>query len=142
MVGLGVASFSHVQGVHFQNEHEFGPYCGKLNQGTLPIYRALSLTGEERMIREFILQLKLGHVQEPYFRNKFGVRIRERFAAPLRKLQDQGWLVADADGVRLSRKGLLQVDTLLPEFFLPEHRALEPPALMPAASAPVPAQTC
>jgi len=40
------------------------------------------------------------------------------------------------------KSGLLQVDTLLPEFFLPEHRALEPPALMPAASAPVPAQTC
>ena len=24
MIGLGVASFSHVQGMHFQNEHEFG----------------------------------------------------------------------------------------------------------------------
>ena len=24
MIGLGVASFSHVGGTHFQNEHEFG----------------------------------------------------------------------------------------------------------------------
>jgi len=142
MVGLGVASFSHVQGVNFQNEHEFGPYCDKLNQMTLPIYRALPLTREERMIREFILHLKLGQVQELYFRNKFGVRIQDRFAAPLRSLQDRGWLVADADGVRLSREGLLQVDALLPEFFPPEHRAPVPAALMPAASAHVPAQTC
>jgi len=142
MVGLGVASFSHVQGVHFQNEHEFAPYCDKLSQGKLPIYRALALTREECMIREFILQLKLGHVHESYFQRKFGVRIHDRFAAPLRKLSDQGWLATDADSVRLSRRGLLQVDSLLPEFFLPQHRSPAPPALIPPAPAPLPAQTC
>jgi oxygen-independent coproporphyrinogen-3 oxidase len=29
----------------------------------------------------------------------------------------------DAEGVRLSREGLLQVDKLLHDFFLPQHRA-------------------
>ena len=33
MIGLGVASFSHVQGTHFQNEHDSGPYCAKLHAG-------------------------------------------------------------------------------------------------------------
>src|ERR1022692_981247 len=61
MVGLGVASFSHVQGTHFQNEHEFETYSDKLRHGVLPIYRALTLTQEQRMIRELILQMKLGH---------------------------------------------------------------------------------
>ena len=83
MVGLGVASFSHVQGVHFQNEHEFETYSDKLRHGVLPIYRALTLTQEQRMIRELILQMKLGHVRDQYFKDKFGIRIQERFAGPV-----------------------------------------------------------
>lgn len=122
MIGLGVASFSHVQGVHFQNDHEFEPYCEKLRQGTLPIYRALTPTKEERIIRELILQMKLGRVYKAYFRDKFGVEIEQQFAAPLRELRDQGYLTIDQSSLRLNRDGLLQVDKLLHEFFLPEHR--------------------
>ncbi len=122
MLGIGVASFSHVQGVHYQNEHEFGPYCDKLNRGELPLYRAFPLTSEQRMIRELILQLKRGQVRDRYFRGKFGVDIQERFADPVGRLRDQGYLVSDAEGLRLNRNGLLQVDRLLYEFFLPEHR--------------------
>ena len=122
MIGIGVASFSHVQGVHYQNEHEFGPYCARLRQGELPLYRAFRLTEEQRMIRELILQLKRGQVRDNYFRGKFGVNIQERFAAPVGRLREQGFLVSDAEGLRLNRDGLLQVDRLLYEFFLPEHR--------------------
>ncbi len=86
MIGLGVASFSHVQGTHFQNEHEWESYTAKLSQGTLPIYRAFTLTQEQRMIRELILQMKLGRVHDLYFRDKFGVSILERFAGPVNQL--------------------------------------------------------
>ena len=122
MLGLGVASFSHIQGVHFQNQHEFEPYIEKLRQGELPIYRALAPTSEERMIRELILQMKLGRVQKAYFRDKFGVDLERRFAEPLKELDEQGFLASDATSVRLNRAGLLQVDKLLHEFFLPQHR--------------------
>lgn len=122
MLGLGVASFSHVGGTHFQNVHEFEPYITKLRGGALPIYRALTPTYEERMIRELILQMKLGRVQVPHFKTKFGVDIQERFAAPLAKLQDEGWLTQSGKTLQLSRGGLLQVDRLLHEFFLPQHR--------------------
>ncbi len=122
MIGLGVASFSHVQGTHFQNNHEFEPYCEKLKQGELPIYRALTPSGEERMIRELILQMKLGRVYKAYFRDKFGVELDQRFAGPLTELRDDGFLASDDDSLRLNRAGLLQVDRLVHEFFLPEHR--------------------
>jgi oxygen-independent coproporphyrinogen-3 oxidase len=88
----------------------------------LPIYRALTLTQEQRLIRELILQMKLGHVQDRYFEDKFGVRIQERFAAPVGILRDRGFLTSDGDSLRLTRDGLLQVDRLLYEFFLPEHK--------------------
>ena len=122
MLGLGVASFSHVQGTDFQNDHEFETYSDKLRRGILPIYRAYPLTGEQRLIRELILQMKLGHVRESYFAGKFGVNIREHFAGPIEALCDQGLLTDDAGTLRLKRDGLLQVDRLLHEFFLPEHR--------------------
>jgi oxygen-independent coproporphyrinogen-3 oxidase len=122
MVGLGVASFSHVGGTHFQNEHEFEPYIRQLQDGKLPIYRALTTTQEERMIRELILQMKRGRVDGAYFQDKFGTDIHRRFAGPFGNLQHQGFLTLNGNDVRLNREGLLQVDTLLYEFFLPQHR--------------------
>ena len=47
LIGLGVASFSHVGGTHFQNEHDFEPYVARLREGRLPLYRALTPTAEE-----------------------------------------------------------------------------------------------
>ena len=32
MIGLGVASFSHVNGTHYQNEHDWEPYIDKVNE--------------------------------------------------------------------------------------------------------------
>lgn len=122
LIGLGVASFSHVGGTHFQNEHEFDTYLDRLHKNELPIYRALSTTLEERMIREFILQLKLGRADQAYFQAKFGVDIHQRFAKPFQVLQNLGLVVLGPHEVQLTRLGLLQVDRLLYEFFLPEHR--------------------
>jgi len=88
----------------------------------LPIYRALTPSADERLIREFVLQLKLGAISCAYFQNKFGVDVRTRFARPLQTLRDWGFLTIDDDTVRLNRDGLLQVDRLLHEFFLPQHQ--------------------
>jgi oxygen-independent coproporphyrinogen III oxidase len=122
MIGLGVASFSHIGGTHFQNEHDFEPYIASLERGRFPIDRALTPTYEERMIREFILQMKLGHVKRDYFQHKFGVDLRERFSGALADLEDQGFLKLNGDTLQLNRDGLLQVDRLLHQFFLPQHR--------------------
>jgi oxygen-independent coproporphyrinogen-3 oxidase len=122
MIGLGVASFSHIGGTHFQNRHDFEPYMAALREGKLPIQRALTPTGEECMIRELILQMKLGNVRRPYFQHKFGVDLGERFAGPLAGLRERGFITVDRDNLKLSRDGLLQVDKLLHEFFLPQHQ--------------------
>ena len=122
LIGLGVASFSHIGGTHFQNQHDFEPYLVMLREGKLPVYRALTPTDEERMIREMVLQFKLGRISRNYFQRKFGVDVLARFAQPMATLQSWGALVIDEDWLRLTREGLLQVDRLVHEFFLPEHR--------------------
>jgi oxygen-independent coproporphyrinogen-3 oxidase len=122
LIGAGVASFSHVGGTHFQNQHDWDPYLAAINRGELPLYRALTLNLEERLIREFVLQMKLGHVESAYFQRKFGVDLERRFEAPLQNLKDRGLLATDQGILILKRDGLLQVDRLLYDFFLPQHR--------------------
>lgn len=122
MLGVGVSSFSHVAGVHFQNEHDFDPYLDVVEGGQLPVHRGMKVSDEERLIREFILQLKLGRMDTRGLSAKFGVDVRERFAEGLAKHEASGALTLDGETITLSREGLLRVDTLLPDFFLPAHR--------------------
>jgi len=122
LLSLGVASFGHIGGTHYQNHHDFDPYVAAVNSGKLPVYRALTPSTEERFIREFVLQLKLGRVAYGYFRDKFGVDPGRRFSEALDRLKDWGMVVPGADEVVVQRQGLLQIDRLLQEFFLPEHR--------------------
>jgi oxygen-independent coproporphyrinogen-3 oxidase len=82
----------------------------------------MATTEEERMIREFILQMKLGRVNRGYFRDKFRVDPSERFAQQFDDLKMKGLLTAEGDWLVLSREALLKVDTLLHAFFLPQHR--------------------
>jgi oxygen-independent coproporphyrinogen-3 oxidase len=122
LLGLGVSSFSHVGGVHFQNEHEFEDYLARVARGELPHGRAYALADEERLIREFVLQMKLGRVERAYFRRKFGVDPVERFAEPLAAHRAAGWLTWTDAEIRTTRAGLLRVDSLLWAFFLEQHR--------------------
>ena len=73
MLGTGVASFGHIGGVHVQNEHDIGTYLKRVTDNEFPIYRAYPINDDETIIREFILQLKLGKVDLSYFKNKFDV---------------------------------------------------------------------
>ena len=122
LIGTGVASFSHAGGMHFQNQTHWDPYIETAGKGQLPISRSFVPTEEERLVREMILQLKLGRIETAYFQNKFGVDILRRFGKPYRALRDAGMLSFDSQGITLSRQGLLRVDQLLPEFYHEKYR--------------------
>jgi oxygen-independent coproporphyrinogen-3 oxidase len=125
MACLGVASFGHMNGVHIQNFDTWETYSAAVNRGELPLNRAYRPTPEERMIREFVLQLKRGSIKPAYFEEKYSVRILERFTEPLESLEKDGYLKeANSDLVTLSREGLMRVDSLLPRFFLPQHTGI------------------
>jgi oxygen-independent coproporphyrinogen-3 oxidase len=122
LVGLGVASFGHVNGVHMQNLDTWEKYSTAIERDEMPLGRAYRPTDEERLIREFVLQLKRGAVTPEYFAAKYDVDVLERFAEGLRSLADSGYLAqADHTSIALTRAGLLRVDVLLPRFFLPQH---------------------
>ena len=122
LAGLGVASFGHINGVHLQNLDSWGPYSAAIEEGRIPLHRAYRPTDEERLIREFVLQLKLGSIRPSYFAQKYDVDVRSRFSKPLASLRADGYLSpARDDRVGLTRDGLMRVDNLLPRFFLEKH---------------------
>ena len=121
LLGVGVSSFSHLGGVHYQNASNWAPYLEALKRGELPIERAFE-TAERALTREMILQLKLGHIEPAYFEDKFGVDIRSAYAEGWRRLETEGMLELDAESIRLTRQGLLQVDSLLPTFYADDYR--------------------
>src|SRR5205807_8057190 len=55
LIGTGVASFGHFQGVHYQNVDTWEQYVSMLTSGQLPINRALPVSDQQRLIREMIL---------------------------------------------------------------------------------------
>jgi oxygen-independent coproporphyrinogen-3 oxidase len=122
LLGVGVSSFGHLQGVHYQNDAEIASYMESIEAGELPVKRALVPTAHQRLIREWILQMKEGRVAAGPFRLKFGVDPLVEFAEPLANQQAAGYLTIDNDEVVLTRKGLLQADSLLTEYFEEEHR--------------------
>ncbi len=124
MIGTGVASFSHLSGIHFQNAPSWGDYLGNLEKDKLPVYRALKPTEAEKLTREMILQLKLGKIRPSYFQAKFNADILKIYADAYQKLQNDGMLIikSESDEIQLTERGLLRVDSLLPEFYAPEYQ--------------------
>jgi len=124
LLAAGVSSFGHVQGVHYQNVDELDEYISVVSAGRLPINRALKPTPHQLLIREVVLGLKEGRISAGTFRDKFNIDILDEFSQALANQQSAGYLTIEGDNIQLTRKGLLQVDTLLPEYFEQQHRAV------------------
>ena len=124
MIGIGVSSFSHFGGVNFQNAHNFEEYVRILNEDRLPLLRAVSLTPKQRLIREMVLQLKTGRLDTGYFQKKFGVDVWNEFQPVYEELKDKSLLQRDNGTIALTRRGLLEVDHFLLDFFEPELRTV------------------
>ena len=122
LLGTGIASFGHLGGIHFQNTASWKEYLEQVEAGELPLQRAFATSERERLTREFILQMKLGILDLDYFRRKFEVDPLETWSDAFERLESRDMLSVEGGEVRLSRRGLLQVDTLLPEFYEPRYQ--------------------
>jgi len=122
MIGAGVASFGHLGGVHCQNETQWDPYLDAVAAGRLPHKRAYRPSAEEKLVREMILQLKLGRIEAGYFAAKFSADILQQFGQVWTGLEQEGMLRVEDGVLELTRQGLLQVDGLLPRFYHADYR--------------------
>jgi oxygen-independent coproporphyrinogen-3 oxidase len=121
LLALGESSFGCLNHFHYQNVDTYDAYTTACVEHRLPVSRAYRMNDEERLRRQFILQLKTGRVDIEQLRESFGVNIVLRLAEPLNLLRDNGMLTWDERSVQLTSEGLLCVDWLLPRFYLPKH---------------------
>lgn len=125
LLATGIASFGHVGGVHYQNKAKWDDYIGDLlNESKLPIGRSFQPSPLQQLIREMILQLKKGRLERAYFQQKFGEDIVSKWSQQWQQHSDDCMVVIDEEEIRLTRKGLLQVDQLLPPFFEEEFQGV------------------
>ena len=134
MLALGVSSFGYMTapegadnpggGMHYQNQHDIVPYMSAIAGGEQPMYRALPIDAEEAMIREWVLQLKIGRINRRPFIEKFGVDPFEKWADVLKDYVDQKLFVIEGDEIIIPLQTLLRIDTLLVAFFKHEHRGV------------------
>jgi oxygen-independent coproporphyrinogen-3 oxidase len=126
LLGIGVSAFSYLGGFNQQNVANLDGYLAARRRGDLPLWRAYELSLEERMIREFVLQLKLGRAERAYFRRKFAIDPGERFAEALAEGRRRGWFEVDEARVTVTRAGLVRIDRLLPAFYLVPNLTTSP----------------
>lgn len=123
LIALGVASFGHLSGVHYQNEPHWDPYLEAVEAGRLPIHRGLRPTRRQLLIRELVLGLKKGAVDTRRLAARYGLDPLVEWRGAWDTLASEGWLEHGGPEPRLTRAGLLRVDSLLPAFFEPKAAA-------------------
>ncbi len=117
LVALGVASFGHLSGLHYQNATHWDDYLAAVEGGRLPIVRGLVPSSRELLIRELVLCLKRGWLDTGRLAAKFGVDPLAAWAPQWQTLEEEGFVDMATGQPRLTREGLLRIDSLLDRFF-------------------------
>jgi oxygen-independent coproporphyrinogen-3 oxidase len=113
MVALGVSGISAFGGTYSQNDKSITGYYARLDEGALPIRRGVVLSADDLLRRSVIgrlmcdFALSFADVQLPA-----GADFSSYFAdelVQLRRLADDGLLVIDGAGLRVSLKGRLLI---------------------------------
>ena len=125
LVGIGVASFGHSTACTCRTSTRGNSTRRRSPRRSCRWAAPTGRRVDERLIREFILQMKRGAVRPAYFEEKYGADPLVRFQPQLESLRSEGFLAElSPDRIALTRAGLMRVDSLLHRFFLPEHTGI------------------
>lgn len=119
-IGLGPSAASHVEGTRWRNRPHLGEWESAVEAGGLPAIDVENLSPPRRAGELAYLQLRLASgVRFVDFARRTGCDAQILFAEPIKTLSQNGLLLADADGFRLSESGLNVADAIAAEFLAP-----------------------
>jgi oxygen-independent coproporphyrinogen-3 oxidase len=121
LLGMGVSSYSYLNGTVFQNTSDWGSYVGKVTHGETAVARGLRLNSRQKMARELILGLKLLRLDRPAFRHRHGLDVLDLWAPQVEALRLDGLLEVTDEAITLTRKARPYVDVVCSVFYLAEH---------------------
>ena len=121
LLGMGVSSYSYLNGTVFQNTSDWGTYVGRVSNGETAVARGLRLNSRQRMAREVILGLKMLHLDRQAFRRRHGLDVLDLWGPQVEALRADHLLEVTDDAITLSRKARPYVDVVCSVFYLAEH---------------------
>jgi oxygen-independent coproporphyrinogen-3 oxidase len=124
LLSFGSGVFSYLNHFQYFNFPNIQKYCKMLTENTLPVWRGIKLTKEERLARAMVLGIKSGEVKIDEIEKRFSIDLMIKYAALFKKLEALGLLEIDNQSIRLSEKGMLFADEVAVQFITKNIRKL------------------
>ncbi len=121
LLGMGVSSFSYLNGTVFQNSSKWDEYVGAAREGRSAVKRSTRLSSRGIMAREVVLGLKLFKLDRAAFKTRHGFDILELYGPRFDQLEHEGLLTISDEAIELTRRGRDYNDMICALFYLPEH---------------------
>ncbi len=122
LLGMGVSSFSYLNGVVFQNSSKWDEYVANATAGRSAVKRSVRLSAKGIMGREMVLGLKLFRIDRLAFQARHGFDPTELYGARISQLESEGLLHVTPEAIELTRRARDYVDIICALFYLPEHQ--------------------
>ena len=120
LVGMGVSAIGKVGNSFVQNRKDIRDWQATIESGQLPVWRGLSLSGEDRIRREVISAIMCqGHVDISQVERKFGIDFDDHFAlelASLKTLETDGIVEMNEQSIDVTANGLLLLRIIAMKF--------------------------
>jgi len=116
-VGVGSGAFSYVGGAMYSTTFSLQHYCRRVEGGHNGITQRRSLSLKERMRYDFLVRLFGGTLDRAYIERRWGRAFAVRLAPELLAMRLLGATRHDADGIRLTRRGMYCWMLMMAEFF-------------------------
>ncbi|MDX2417094.1 MAG: oxygen-independent coproporphyrinogen III oxidase [Xanthomonadales bacterium] len=120
LVGMGVSAIGKVGNSFVQNRKDIRDWQAALDNDQLPVWRGLSLSGEDRLRRGVISAIMCqGFVRFGEFERKYGIDFNDHFALELRllkPLEDDGLIELSERTIEVTPTGLLLLRVIAMKF--------------------------
>ena len=116
-LGFGCGAHSTRDGFRWKNVSETGRYVEAVERGAPAMEARRRLSTDERLGDTMITGLRLAEgVRLAPVERRYGVDLRARYEAEVRRFVDAGWMVDGGDRWRLTRPGMLVSNDVLSTF--------------------------
>lgn len=116
-VGVGSGAFSYVGGAMYSTTFSLQHYCRRVEGGFNGITQRRSLSLKERMRYDFLVRLFGGVLDRDCIERRWGKAFVLRMAPELLAMRLLGATRHDADGIRLTQRGMYCWMLMMAEFF-------------------------
>ncbi|MCH7321047.1 radical SAM family heme chaperone HemW [Solibacillus sp. MA9] len=120
--GFGAGAHGYLRGVRYSNVAPIKKYIELVMEGHRPLLQEHSVTKDEKLEEQMFLGLrKSAGVTHGEFEQKFGQSMASVYGETIPKLQREGLLETDAQGVRLTRKGRFVGNEVFQRFLIEDE---------------------